>query len=87
MCAYDKCVLLSASKCSQSKWPGFLPLHAVEWMRKRSGNPGEVYKMAGSTQNKLMGDRDTRINLPLSAFQRDTFIGRNTEFAQYEKIF
>lgn len=42
MCAYDKCTLLPASKCSQSKQPGFLPLQAAEWMRKRSGIPGEV---------------------------------------------
>lgn len=48
---------------------------------------GKFCKMAGSTQNKLMGDRDTHINLPLSAFQSDSFIGRNIEFAQYEKIF
>lgn len=42
MCTHDKCVLLSASKHSKSKWPGSFSMHATEWMRKRIGIPREV---------------------------------------------
>lgn len=51
MCTHDKCILLSASKGSKSKWPGSFSSQATEWMKKMYRNPwGSIVKRQVQTE-------------------------------------
>ena len=74
LCTYDKqYVLLCASKCSKSKWSGSSSLHALHQMKNVLGSLGKFCK-GRSKQNKLIGAEDTHVNLPGSAFQKDSSV-------------